>query len=298
MTRALSVISACLLLGSCTQRMICPAYQSAFIYDKDELRKKFSYFEQDSTPKVFAAGGKNKYLIAEQTSYKARMRRLQTVAMKPVAVVVPDSLTGDAEVSQDELARAAQSVIDSTFVVDVPQEPAPAADSAYVITVDREVRVLKYNGPDSLDFDSIRFVYVPQKPEYYIKEVGYNMEQDNYMWYMRDAIVLPDVKLANDKQGKRGSQGTARRKKGSGGFFKNLFRKKSKEPSDSLETPGPEEQEFDFIDSDSVAVAPDGTTPSGARKGLLARKKVNSNRPPKSDAKPTDKKKEDEGDGF
>src|SRR6187402_1400284 len=80
-----------LILGACTQRMICPAYQSAFIYDQDELRKKFSYFEDDSTPKVFTAS-KNKYLIAETPSYKKKIRSMQTVAMKPVNVNLPDSL--------------------------------------------------------------------------------------------------------------------------------------------------------------------------------------------------------------
>src|SRR5688572_26957513 len=103
MTRVLSVcLGLCLILGSCTQRMICPAYQSAFIHDKDELRKKFSYFLGDSTPKVYTAS-KNKYLVAEPTSYQKRLRSMQTVRMKPVRVVVPDSLTSNADsVSMDE----------------------------------------------------------------------------------------------------------------------------------------------------------------------------------------------------
>ena len=44
------LLSLSLLFSACTQRMICPAYQSAFIYDKNELRKRFSYFQEDSTP--------------------------------------------------------------------------------------------------------------------------------------------------------------------------------------------------------------------------------------------------------
>jgi hypothetical protein len=72
--------------------MICPAYQSAFIYDKNELRKRFSYFQEDSTPKILMAS-KTKYLIAEPISYRKKLRMMQTVAMKPVNPVVPDSLT-------------------------------------------------------------------------------------------------------------------------------------------------------------------------------------------------------------
>src|ERR1700709_1598223 len=95
MARALMFfIVTCIALGACTQRLICPAYQSAFIYDQDALRKKFSYFNEDSTPKVLTAS-KNKYLIADPVSYHKKIRSLQTVAMKPVYVVVPDSLKDD-----------------------------------------------------------------------------------------------------------------------------------------------------------------------------------------------------------
>src|SRR5687767_5599741 len=122
MRRAVIVFfGSCLLLGSCTQRMICPAYQSAFIYDKDELRKKFSYFLEDSTPKVYTAS-KNKYLVAEHVSYPRKVRSLQTVRMKPVPVVVPDSLINEDSVITADLDRAARSVIDSTFIVDIPQD--------------------------------------------------------------------------------------------------------------------------------------------------------------------------------
>src|SRR5690606_16613712 len=81
----------CLVLGACTQRGICPAFQSAYIYDKDELRKKFSYFREDSTPKVLTAS-KTRYLIAEPTPYHKKVRSMRTVEMKPVFVNVPDSI--------------------------------------------------------------------------------------------------------------------------------------------------------------------------------------------------------------
>src|SRR3970040_1751991 len=119
MTRAFFITSGfCLLLGACTQRTICPAFQSAFIYDKDALRKKFSYFQEDSTPKVLMAS-KNKYLIAEVVPYRKRLSNMATVEMKDLFPVVPDSLTMDEDVSLAELDRAARSVIDSTYIVDV-----------------------------------------------------------------------------------------------------------------------------------------------------------------------------------
>jgi hypothetical protein len=177
MARAIYAICGLLLiLASCKERLVCPAYQSAFIYDKDQLRKKFSYFAEDSTPKVFTAS-KTKYLIAEPTPYRKKIRSLQTVPAKKVFVNVPDSLSGkkDSVITAD-LNKAALSVMDTTMIVDVPPKDTTAVveDSTYVITKDKEVRILKYNMPDSLEYDASVNKYVAQKPKYYIDEVGYN----------------------------------------------------------------------------------------------------------------------------
>src|SRR5687768_10054213 len=123
MARAfLLVIGVFVLLSSCTQRSICPAFQSAYIYDKDALRKKFSYFQEDSTPKVLVAS-KTRYLVAEPTPYRKKIRSMQTVEMKPVPIHVPDSITNTDSVSMQDLDRAARSVIDSTFIQDVVPRP-------------------------------------------------------------------------------------------------------------------------------------------------------------------------------
>lgn len=256
MARAVTFFfGCCLALGACTQRSICPAFQSAYIYDQDALRKKFSYFLEDSTPKILTAS-KTQYLIAEPTSYRKKVRSLQTVEMKPVFVNVPDSIANADSVSLVDLDRAARSVIDSTFIQDVPQ--AQVQDSVYVITKDRELRLLKYNGPDSLEYDPVAEKYVAQKPEYYVKDVGLNIEQDNYMWYLRDYLVLPDVRLAqkrqaaDDKAAKRSHEQKNKKKGGLKGFFKNLFKKKQAE-KDSAQVAPPPKEEFDFIDVDTTA---------------------------------------------
>ena len=214
MVRAVFVfIGCCLALGSCSQRSVCPAFQSAYIHDKDVLRKKFSYFLEDSTPKVLTAS-KNRFLVAEPTPYRKKVRSLQTVEMKPVPVHVPDSLVNGDSVDLADLDRAARSIIDSTFIEDVPasRQPAPVEDSVYVITKDRELRLLKYNGADSLEYDPVSDKYVAQKPEYYVKDVRLNVEQDNYMWYLRDYLVLPDVRLAQKQQANEAKE--TRKKRG------------------------------------------------------------------------------------
>jgi hypothetical protein len=312
MKRAIIAVLGLIMLFSCTERLVCPAYQSAYIYDKDELRKKFSYFLDDSTPKVYTAS-KNKYLVAEPMSYRTRVRNLQTVKMKPVPVVVPDSISnpGADSVNMEEMARATQSVIDSTFIVDLPRDTASAAtveDSVYVITKDKELRLLKYNSSDSLDYDSVQQRYVRQKPQYYVTDVRYNLEQDHYMWYLRDVLVLPDVKLAKMQQnGEGGGSGKkAKEKKGFKGFFKNLFKKKKKEEVDSSKLVQPPKEEFDFVDTLSQAEIPQPGQPQDEpkapkKKGGLFKKKDKKVKPPKDAKKPEEEetpKKKEEDDGF
>lgn len=326
MRRALIALYVCILAlaASCTQRMVCPAYQSAFIYDKEELRKKFSYFVDDSTPKAVTVN-KNKYLIGVPVSYKKKNQSLQTVAMKQILVDLPDSLDEnfvpgeDGVVAGAEMDVAARSVVDSTFIVDVPRDSTqPAEDSVYVISKDKEVRVLVYDGPDSLIYDASTGKYVRETPQYRIKQVRYNVDQDNYMWYMRHHLVLPDVKLAMGQQqdAGRGSGKKAKKAKGEKvGFFKsikNIFKRKKEVQDTTVAAP---KEEFDYID------APDDTTATTTRKpatsemdvttsateiapkkkGLLNRnktKKKKSKDPAPAPATPPAKKEEIKEDGF
>jgi hypothetical protein len=303
MTRAIILVfGLCLVLGACTQRMICPAYQSAFIHDQDELRKKFSYFQTDTTPKVFTAS-KNKYLIAEEVSYYHKLRSMQTVRMKQVPVLVPDSIANPESdsVIMADMRKATQSVMDSTFIPDLPAADSlrvPEEDTVYVITKDRELRLLKYDAPDSLKYDSATQRYVREVPSYYVKDVRYNMEQDNYMWYLRDVLLLPDVKLARDRQEGGDEDGAApdekRKRKGA----KGLFKKKEKVlPGDTTELEEPAAEEFDYVDqpdTTSQAEIPQ-VKPKKEKKGLFGKKKKDTN--PKAQPK-SDKKKEEEDDGF
>lgn len=308
MARAVIVlVGFCIVLGSCTQRTVCPAFQSAYIYDKDALRKKFSYFLEDSTPKILTAS-KSKFLIAEPTTYRKKIRSLRTVEAKPVPVIVPDSLMNADSVSLNALIKAAASIIDSTFVEDFSEKPL-AEDSLYAITKDKELRLLKYNGADSLVYDPVTEKYIPQKPEYYVKDVRLNVEQDNYMWYLRDNLVLPDVRLARTQQSKSNEK-VVKKKKGKKKGLKGLFRKKPKDAE--IQAVPPPKKEFDFIDSDSLTQN-DTPQESEAKKGFFsARKKKTktgavdeptsgkSDKKKKSNVKEEEgvKIKEEEGDGF
>lgn len=333
-------ISLCLLFSACTQRTICPAFQSAYIYDKEALRKKFSYFLEDSTPKILTAS-KNKYLVAEPVSYRKKLRSLNTVVMKDVNPVLPDSMqvTEDGLLGEDgaygkdgvvpgaELDMAARSVIDSTYIVDVPHETDTAAtdEGVYMISKDKEVRLLKYNAPDTATYDDATGKYVAQAPKYTVADIRFNVEQDNYMWYLRKSLVLPDVKLAQLMQ-QQEKAAKKKEKKGIKGFFQNLFKRKKKDAPDSLAIPPKPADDFDYVDEndpgDTPAAAP--ATAPAKKKGVLSFKKkdtgterdipaTSGGRPdekrskekkkkekevkPKEEAKPKDEEEDDE-DGF
>jgi hypothetical protein len=314
MIRALTVLVGFLLLfGACTQKMICPAYQSAYIYDKNELRKKYSYFNEDSTPKVLTAS-KTKYLIAVPESYRKKVRGLQTVPMKRIQPIVPDSLMGEKKepFGEDDFSLAERDFADSTSLdTQEVQQDSVAQDSIYVITKDKEIRVLRYNFPDSLKYDPETGRYVPEKPYYYVQHIGYNTEQDNYMWYLRDVLVLPDVRLAQLGGSGSESAGKSKEKKGIKGFFKNLFKKKDKKKEkESLveeEVEEEQEKELDFSDLDNPPQdnaevgadklnTPEATKNKTKEKKGLFKKKEKAPKKKKEATAPV--KKEEEDDGF
>lgn len=287
MTRALIVVLAfCAVLVSCTEKVICPAYQSAYIYDKEALRKKFSYFKEDSTPKIYAAN-KNKYLIGEPTTYRKKNRSLQTIVMKPVQPVVPDSLKDDgmdAEMNVDSVQR---NVNDSTAVIRID---TLGTDSVYMISKDKEVRVLKYN---------------PIQRKYYVDTIGFNTEQDNYMWYLKDILLLPDVKLMREKAetSKKEAAAEKKAKKGIRGFFAGLFKKKDKSKSiqDSTQNVKNDDADYGYDDfsgkpKDSTNVDPttEPVKQAPKKKGLFRKK---DKEPAKKEPDPA-KKEDEKDDGF
>ena len=244
MSRILLVyIGFIFLLGACTQRMVCPAYQSAFIYDKETLRKKFSYMQEDSTPRIFtASSSKSKYLVAVPESYRRKLRALQTVEMKPIYPEIPDSLKIDEEA--DEL-MAERDITDTSSASGLNPE-----DSAYAITKAKE---------------------------------KFNVEQDNYMWYFRNVLVLPDVRAAmsgKNKEAGEAAPASKKEKKGLSGFFKKLFGKNKKDSSAMM----------------APSLPPDSTAVDSQKKQDVKKRKSKKNKT--EDVKKKEDAKKEEDDGF
>lgn len=192
--------------SACTQRMICPAYQSAFIHDKATLDRKFSYFGEDSMPKILEAS-KDKHLLIDPVTYRKRMRSLQTVEMKDIYPQEPDSLAFNDELMLADRETKSGDLYDSAaLVAERPSESgsgavASASDSIYVISIKKE---------------------------------KFNIDQELYLWYLKDYLVYPDVKLQmeqNAENNPNSGQQTGEKK----GFFKRLFGKKNKSDSTNFD---------------------------------------------------------------
>jgi hypothetical protein len=279
MTRALlSVVTLLLVLSSCTQRLICPAYQSSFIYDKPTQREKFVYYNESTTQprEVLASANsktitlpprdsswlksdalrgpalphvrrvkKDRYLLLPEKTYKKALKALRTVEMKPV-YPKKDSLD-----IQSELDSAARSLTD-TLTSD-SSIPKVEVDSTYAITKTKE---------------------------------KYNMDQDSYMWYFRDVLVLPDVRAAMMEEGQVRAANKKATKKAKGGFFNKIFKKKNKKDSTAVESLQ------DPIAQDTVQATPKKKGLSG----LFKKKPKVDKTDPSKKADPA--KKEEEDDGF
>ena len=269
-------------MGSCTQRLICPAYQSSFIYDKPTAKEKFVYYNESTTQprEVLASSNsktitlpprdstwkksdglpgpalphvrrvkKDRYLLLPEKTYKQALKALRTVEMKPV---YPKKETDSLDIAA-ELDSAARSISDTTLIGS-STKPKLSVDSAYAITKTKE---------------------------------KYNLDQDAYLWYFRDVLVLPDVRAAMMEEGEVQAAKKKSDKKAKGGFFKNLFKKKDKkkQPTDSLTVSNAQ--------PDSIQTE---TKPKKKLLGGLFKKKPKADKA-KPDEKPDDKKKE-EDDGF
>jgi hypothetical protein len=274
MTRALiSCVALALTLASCTQRLICPAYQSAFIYDKPTQKEKFVYYNDNpnASKDILASNSKtitlpardsswdkstvlpgpalpqvrrvkkDRYLLLPDKTYKQAMRSLMTVEMKQVLPKKTDSL--DVKAALDSAAR---SVSDTLNVQGGKPGVQAEEDSVYAITKTKE---------------------------------KYNLDQDIYMWYFRDVLVLPDVRAAKMEQ--KEVKATKSKSKKEGGFFKNLFGKKEK----------PKEEKIKKVKSDSTSVE----APKQKKSLNPFKKKASST---DTEKKKPDATKKEEDDGF
>jgi len=297
-----------MLIACNTQRMVCPAYQSRFYFDQKKQKEAFFLYNEskDQPREVLASNSKTlnlpardsswdnshvvkgpalpferklkkeKYLLLPKRTYKQALRALQTVPMKPV---YPAKIEEDSTAIKKALDSAARSVLETdtiTSIATTPPKEEPKEDSVYVISKEKE---------------------------------KFNLDQDNYMWYFRDILVLPDVKLGmeeaqSSKEEASGATSATKvgKKKGFFNRLKGLFKKKRKEPADTTSFIKAKVDPFQEPDSTAVQEQPDlskleAQPQTKKKKGLggLFKRKPQTEKvppPPKQDAK------KEEKDGF
>ncbi|MDH5398184.1 MAG: hypothetical protein OEX02_08565 [Cyclobacteriaceae bacterium] len=217
--KAMLLLGYVALLASCNvSQKVCPAYQSAFVYDTAALRKKFSYFVND-TPKIYEVS-KNKFLLIEPSSYRKTLASFRTIEMLPIYPVIPDSL----KFTGDDQMRAEMDVVDSVAMDSITLHPGLI-------------------GP------------------------GFNVEQENYMYYFRKILILPDVRQALEEGGAY-QKLEADKEEGKKGFFKRIFGKKNKEEELEEGDDAPDDTEEDVVDDGE-----DGAEKSGMFNRLKGKKK-------------------------
>ncbi len=289
MIRALIVcVFAALVFASCnTQRKICPAYQSAFIFDKPSQKEAFVHFNENKNQarEVLASNSKTltlpandsswsnsivlpgpalpkekrnkrtRYLLLPEKTYKKALRALQTVDMKPVYPKKKDSLDANIDKLLDSAARSLNDTLTSSDKIDA-SKPEEKKDSTYMISLEKE---------------------------------KFNVDQDNYMWYFRNVLVLPDVRIAMEEGNAEASTKTSKTKKEKKGFFRNIFKKKDKKKDvkkDSLVAAEPV-----VVDSTGAVVPPKKEKKKGIFGFLKKKPKVD---PAMEQKKREDAKKEEE----
>lgn len=77
--------------------MICPAFQSSFIYDDVKRDALFAYFGEDSLPSLHGFTNKNKYGIIEESSKRKKRDGMRVVRMERIYPQedVNDSISND-----------------------------------------------------------------------------------------------------------------------------------------------------------------------------------------------------------
>lgn len=77
------LISLLMIISSCQEKMICAAYQSAFILDAEKQAAYFSPFENDSLPRYFVARNKEGVNgVGHRHPYKQQAKEIRMVIMQ------------------------------------------------------------------------------------------------------------------------------------------------------------------------------------------------------------------------
>ncbi|MEO9966335.1 MAG: hypothetical protein ABJF11_11135 [Reichenbachiella sp.] len=200
----------CLVIYSCKDNVVCPAFQSTYILDDSMRLAKYSYFSNDSTPKFAMASRRSKYGINKQTSLFRKNYELMTAPKKNVLAPVPIDTTSEDVIDQGEFI--AEDFVDTDTL---------GIDSVSTAPLLAKVEEAEPEGP------KYKYRYSPDN--------GYNQEQAYYNKYYGELFIdnrPPPSPEKSEEELLQEADTTAVKKKGLGG----LFKKKKGEAQDQPET--------------------------------------------------------------
>jgi hypothetical protein len=128
-----------MLMGSCKKKMVCPAYQSQFILDKQTADVRFSGFqivESDTVPHEVKPHDKFKYGLMPRLSERKKWKQVRTVEMKllfaekadtSASIIVLGDSTGEvsSDVSREPLTTEINVDQANYFIILGPLLPRP-----------------------------------------------------------------------------------------------------------------------------------------------------------------------------
>lgn len=197
-------LSLTLLISSCKDNVICPAFQSTYILNDSIRYAKFSLFGPDSLPKYAVASRRNKFGINKQTSLFRKNYELKT--SPKINVLGPPAKDSLFVLEEGEFIASDFVETDSLLVDSLATDSLSVPE---VVAVEPEPTGPKY-----------KYRYNPGFP--------YNHEQEYYNKYYGELLVdnrppepEPDPlselsaeedTLATNKPRKRGLKGLFKRK--------------------------------------------------------------------------------------
>lgn len=206
-----------LLIGAaCTvQKRVCPTYQSAFIFDKNTKENHFSYYNNNFKAAMTVTASVGKSIEIPQ---KDSLWVLQSLGLDGPAVPFHRKVRRDKHLllpkKSHRKALKLMRTVERKFVKE-------AYDSAKMAEIHRL---------DSLSLlDSTYRISVAREK--------FNLDQDIYMWYFKDQLLLPDVrwekydkKTEEERLAKEAIKNSKKNKKG---WF-SFLRRKKKQRTDTV----------------------------------------------------------------
>lgn len=206
----------CLVFYACKDNVVCPAFQSTYILDDSIRFAKYSYFANDSTPKLALASRRTKYGVNKKTSLFRKNYELMTAPKKNVLAPVPEDTT---ELIIDEGVFLAEDFVDTDTLGTDSLSVAPLLAQA-----EEEA--------------------VPEGPRYkyrYELDAQHNQEQVYYNKYFGELFIDNRPPPSAKKPEEQVSDSTEVKKKGLGGLFKRNKEDKQDEPEQVEEASETEE---------------------------------------------------------